>query len=637
MKRVVVGTAGHIDHGKTQLVKALTGIDTDRLREEKERGITIDLGFAHLALAPDLRVSIVDVPGHERFVKNMVAGASGIDLVLMVIAADEGVMPQTREHLAICQFLGVEKGLVALTKADLVEKDWLEMVAHDVREFLRGSFLEGAPMVATSAVTGEGLEELRQELARLCEEVSEKGTGVSFRMPIDRVFTIKGFGTVVTGTVHSGQVKVGDTLEVLPRGLEVRVRGLQVHGRDVEEVGPGDRAAINLAGVGKEELIRGDVLVSPGAFAPSDFVDVSLTLMEGARPLKNWTRLRFHWGTAETMGRVKLLDREVLKPGEETLVRIHLEEPAVTAPGDPFVIRSFSPVVTIGGGRVLDSNPSPRPIKRQQLYGQLAALKGMPDWKRLEFFLMWEADRGLSPQEAFYKTSRAVPVEDVFKEVLLKGKALSLGGRYFHREAVVSLKRRLERAVLTYFDENPLRLYVSREEIQARMGDVDDRVFDALLEEVAGDGKIALSSEGISLKSSGPSLSSQEEQWLKFIESEFDKGGWTPPSEEEVFKRGRIPPEKGKALVKLLLERGDLVRVSREILLERRWAMEMVMKVQKALAEKGEMTVGEFKELLNISRKYAVPYLEFLDSKGVTRRVGNVRKAKGQAKPGGRN
>ena len=630
MKRVVIGTAGHIDHGKTQLVKALTGIDTDRLREEKERGITIDLGFAHLDLSPDLRVSIVDVPGHERFVKNMVAGASGIDLVLMVIAADEGVMPQTREHLAICQFLGVTRGLVALTKVDLVEKDWLEMVTGDVREFLKGSFLEGAPIVATSAVTGQGLEELRRELVSLCREVPERGGGTVFRMPVDRVFTIKGFGNVVTGTVHSGSLRVGDGLEVLPRRLPVRVRGLQVHGQDVEEVGPGDRAAINLAGVGKEELVRGDVLVSTGAFAPSDFVDATFTLLQGIRPLKNWARVRFHWGTAETMGRVKLLDRDVLNPGEETVVRIHLEEPVVTVPGDAFVVRSFSPVVTIGGGRILDGNPSSRPIKRGQLFHRLGALKGMPDWKRLEFFLMWEADRGLSPWEAYLKTTRTVPVEDVFKELVLRGKGLTLGGRYFHREAVVSLKRRLERTVLAYFQENPLRLYVSREEIQARMGEMDPRVFDALLEEVAGDGKITLSSDGISLKASGPTLSSQEEKWLNFILEEFDRGGWTPPSEEEVFKKGGIPPDKGRALVKLLLERGDLVRVSREILLERRWAMEMVMKVQHALAQKGEMTVGEFKDLLGVSRKYAVPYLEFLDSKGVTRRVGNVRKAKGK-------
>ncbi len=630
MKRVVIGTAGHIDHGKTQLVKALTGIDTDRLREEKERGITIDLGFAHLDLSPDLRVSIVDVPGHERFVKNMVAGASGIDLVLMVIAADEGVMPQTREHLAICQFLGVTRGLVALTKVDLVEKDWLEMVTGDVREFLKGSFLEGAPIVATSAVTGQGLEELQRELVGLCQEVPERGGGTVFRMPVDRVFTIKGFGTVVTGTVHSGSLRVGDGLEVLPRRLSVRVRGLQVHGQDVEEVGPGDRAAINLAGVGKEELVRGDVLVSTGAFAPSDFVDTTFSLLKDIRPLKNWARVRFHWGTAETMGRVKLLDRDVLNPGEETVVRIHLEEPVVTVPGDAFVVRSFSPVVTIGGGRILDSNPSSRPIKRGQLFHRLEALKGMPDWKRLEFFLMWEADRGLSPWEAYLKTTRTVPVEDVFKELVLRGKGLTLGGRYFHREAVVSLKRRLERTVLAYFQENPLRLYVSREEIQARMGEMDPRVFDALLEEVAGDGKITLSSDGISLKASGPTLSSQEEKWLNFILEEFDRGGWTPPSEAEVFKKGGIPPDKGKALVKLLLERGDLVRVSREILLERRWAMEMVMKVQHALAQKGEMTVGEFKDLLGVSRKYAVPYLEFLDSKGVTRRVGNVRRAKGK-------
>ncbi len=629
MKRVVVGTAGHIDHGKTQLVKALTGMDTDRLREEKERGITIDLGFAPLDLSPEVRVSIVDVPGHERFVRNMVAGASGIDLVLMVIAADEGVMPQTREHLAVCQFLGVHKGLVALTKVDLVDSDWLEMVRHDVEDFLKGSFLEGAPIVVTSAVTGRGLEELKGKLLELCVEVPERSAGASFRMPVDRVFTIKGFGTVVTGTVHSGRVRVEGVLELLPQGLSLRVRGLQVHGDYVEEVGPGFRAAINLAGVGKEDLERGYVLVSPGAFVPSTFVDGSLSLLPQARPLKNWTRIRFHWGTAETMGRVKLLDREVLNPGEETLVRIHLEKPVITAPGDPFVVRAFSPVVTIGGGRILDSNPSPGSVKRQKLYGQLSALRGMPDWKRLEFFLMWAAEEGLTPREAFLKTTRSVPVEEVFREILLRGRGVSLGGRYFYREAVVSLKRRLERVIVEYFQENPLKLYVSREEVKARLGPMDERVFHALVDEVAGDGKILVSSEGISLRTWGPSFSPEEEKWLEFIRDQYDRGGWTPPSEEEVFKKGGIPSEKGKALVKLLLERGDLVRISREILLERRWAMEMVMKVQRHLAEKGELTVGEFKDLLGVSRKYAVPYLEFLDSKGVTRRVGNVRKTKG--------
>ena len=628
MRHVVVGTAGHIDHGKTLLVKALTGIDTDRLREEKERGITIDLGFAHMELSPQMQIGIVDVPGHERFVRNMVAGASGIDLVMLVIAADEGVMPQTREHLAICQFLGVGRGLVVLTKSDLVDKAWLEVVRHDVEAFLQGTFLEGTPVVATSAVTGEGLEDLKARLLDLCLQVPPREEGISFRMPIDRVFLIKGFGLVVTGTVHSGCARVGDTLRVLPQGMDVRVRGLQIHGQHVEEVGPGCRGAINLAGVGKGDLERGNVLVTPGYFVPTSFLDASLRLLPRTRPLKNWARLRFHWGTGETMARVRLLDRDTLRPGDEAVVRVHLEESVVTSAGDAFVIRSFSPVMTVGGGRILDSNPFAQTIRRRILAERLQDLVGKSDNERVALFLLWSRDRGMNLQEILLKTSHQRETGGILEDLKRKGQVLALEDRYFHREALEGLEERVLGSLKGFFQKKTLRSFVSREELAHMVWNWDERVFAALLEKMAREGKVVLGPEGVSLPQAGPRLSPQEEKWLSFIREVFRKGSYSPPSLKEVFERGKIPPEKGWDLAKILLDKGDLVKVSRDMFLDSFWLRKMVDKLDGFFSSKEELTVGEFKDLLGVSRKYAVPYLEFLDAQGFTRRIGNVRKAK---------
>ena len=359
MKQVVMGTAGHIDHGKTQLIKTLTGIDTDRLKEEKERGITIDLGFAHLTYEDGTEVGVIDVPGHERFVRNMLAGVGGIDLVMLVIAADEGVMPQTREHLAICQLLRVKEGLVALTKADLVDEDWLELVSEDTREFLKGTFLEGKPIVPVSAKTGQGIDELKRVLQALVARVPPKQLEGKFRLPVDRVFTIRGFGTVVTGTLFSGTIRVEDRIEIYPKGIEAKIRGLQVHNASVPEAVAGQRTAINLQGIDKVELERGDVLGHPGEFAPTFMLDAVLQhLSDAPRPLRHRARVRLHVGTSEIMGRVILLDRDELAPGEEAYVQLRLEEPAIVLPRDRFVIRSYSPVQTIGGGMLLDAQPA---------------------------------------------------------------------------------------------------------------------------------------------------------------------------------------------------------------------------------------------------------------------------------------
>ncbi|HEY5864081.1 MAG TPA: selenocysteine-specific translation elongation factor, partial [Candidatus Tectomicrobia bacterium] len=359
MKQIVLGTAGHIDHGKTSLIKALTNIDTDRLKEEKERGITIDLGFAYLQLTKDIQLGIVDVPGHERFVKNMLAGVGGIDLVVLVIAADEGVMPQTREHLAICELLQVREGLVALTKIDMVEPDWLELVQEDTAEFLRGTFLEGKPIVPLSSRTGEGLDTLLETLRSLCAALTPRSTTGPVRLPIDRVFSMRGFGTVVTGTLFSGSLSLEDRVEVLPGHDTARVRGLQVHNQAMPVAVAGQRTAVNLQGLEKSELQRGAVLTTPGRFPVTYMLDVTLRLLaEAPRPLKHRDRVRFHVGTSEIMGRVILLDGDTLQPGQETFAQLHLEEPTVAAAQDRYVLRSYSPVQTVAGGVVLNASPA---------------------------------------------------------------------------------------------------------------------------------------------------------------------------------------------------------------------------------------------------------------------------------------
>ena len=352
MKRVVLGTAGHIDHGKTTLIKALTGVDCDRLKEEKERGITIELGFTSLTLPGGQEISIVDVPGHEKFVRHMVAGATGIDIVALVIAADEGIMPQTREHLDICRLLRIKKGLIALTKIDMVEKEWLDLVKEEIREFTKGTFLEESAILPVSSLTGEGVPDFLTEVERLAAEVEERSPEGFFRLPIDRVFTMKGFGTVVTGTIISGKVSIGDPLEVLPKGLEAKVRGIQAHGKSVGSATAGLRTGVNLQGLEKVVIDRGNVLVQAQTLKPTLLVDIVFQLLPGvAKPLKNRARVRLHVGTIEALGRAILLDREEVKPGEEAYLQVRIEEPIVALPGDRFVIRSYSPILTIGGER----------------------------------------------------------------------------------------------------------------------------------------------------------------------------------------------------------------------------------------------------------------------------------------------
>ena len=631
-RHVVVGTAGHIDHGKTALVKALTGIDTDRLPEEKARGITIDLGFAFLEEPPDLTIEIVDVPGHERFVKNMLAGVGGIDLAMLVIAADEGVMPQTREHLAICSLLHIKSGLVALTKADLVEPDWLELVKDDVATLVRGTFLEGAPIQSVSAKTGEGLPELRQALRRLAEAVPERGVDQLPRLPIDRVFTVKGFGTVVTGTLMAGRLAADDRVQVFPKGVEAKIRGLQTHGHPVPEARAGQRTAVNLQGVERAAIDRGNVLGLAGTLVPSLLVDGTLELLEDApRPVKSRTRVRFHAGTSEIMARVLLLDRPELEPGQTAFARFRLEAPLVVLPGDRFVVRSYSPIVTIGGGTLLDVDPPRFKRKAPALVAHLTLLQtGSPE-AVLEEHVRHVGASGVRLQTL----SGRVPFGPGKLRGLLDG--LVAGGRvlvvdrdwYLHPESFARLRALAVGALEAFHRANPLKPGMSREELRGRAGGAGERVFASLLATLEAEGVVTTERDKVRLTAHEVRLSAEQQRAVDRAEEEFLRAGAAPPSPEEALAHAGIRGDEEHELFQVLVQGGTLVRVKESLFFHARALETIQEKLVALLRERKEIGPGDIKDLLGISRKYAIPLLEFFDARRVTVRVGERRVLRG--------
>ncbi len=633
-KRVILGTAGHIDHGKTTLVKALTGIDTDRLKEEKERGITIELGFAHLTLPSGIRLGIVDVPGHERFVKNMVAGASGVDLVALVVAADEGVMPQTREHLEICELLGVKAGVVVITKKDLVEEDWLELIKEDVAEALKGTFLEKAPMVSVSAITGEGLEDLIKILDELVQKVPDKPSKGPFRLPIDRVFTIKGFGTVVTGTAISGKIKVGEEVLVYPKEIATRVRRVQIHGEDKDFGEAGQRIALNLQGVEKEALERGDVIAHPGALRPSRILDVALRYLSSAsKPLFHNTRVRFHIGTSEVLGRIFLFgNKDRVEPGEEALAQIRLEAPVVCWRGDHFVIRSYSPMVTIGGGQVL--NPLARRRKRSQPR-QIEELKLLRDGSHEEiilYHLRQAEEMGLPFEDLALRVSLfgedlekhldKLKKSKKIKEVRTEGKRLFLA-----QDIYEDLKEEVLTRLEKYHQKFPLKPGISKEDLRQRLpSGLDLRVFELLLEELVQEGKIIQEREIVRLASHRIVLAEEQEALKSKIEEAFLKAGFQPPDKDEILSRFRDQAPLNVEIFNLLLQEGKLLKLRDELIFHKNVLEEARQRVISFLEKNKEMSVGDFRKLIGgASRKYLIPLLEYLDQQKVTIRVGDKR------------
>jgi selenocysteine-specific elongation factor len=631
-RHVVVGTAGHIDHGKTSLVKALTGTDTDRLPEEKARGITIDLGFAFLEEPDGLTIEIVDVPGHERFIKNMLAGVGGIDLAMLVIAADEGVMPQTREHLAICSLLRIKGGLIALTKTDLVEADWLELVREDLAGLTRGTFLEGAPIVPVSARSGQGMDALRATLRDLAVKVPSRASDQLARLPIDRVFTIKGFGTVVTGTLMAGRLRVDDRAEVFPGGLQAKVRGLQTHGHPVTDASAGQRTAVNLQGVDRAAVERGNVLGLAGTLVPSVLMDGTLELLADApRPLKTRDRVRFHAGTSEIMARVLLLETQELAPGRTAFARFRLEAPLVALPGDRFVIRSYSPMVTIGGGTLLDIAPPRFKRKAPALIAHLTLLRDGAPEAVVEEHIRHAGAGGVRVAAL----SGRVPFGPARLRALLE--TLQAAGRvaavdrdwFVHPESVTRLRGLVLAALEQFHRTFPLRPGMSREELRGRAGAADERVFGHLLETLAAEGLVRSERDKVRLVAHEVRLSAEQQKIVDRIEQEFLGAAAAPPSPEEALTRAGLAGDEEHELFQLLVEARKLVRV-KDSLYFHATALESIQdKLVAMLRERKEIGPGDIKDLLGISRKYAIPLLEFFDARRVTARVGERRVLRG--------
>ena len=632
MKHVVVGTAGHIDHGKTSLVKALTGTDTDRLPEEKARGITIDLGFAFLEEPDGLTIEIVDVPGHERFIKNMLAGVGGIDLVMLVIAADEGVMPQTREHFAICSLLHIQSGLVVLTKTDLVEPDWLELVREDVAGLARGTFLAGGPIVAVSAKTGGGIAELRAALRELAAKVPSRGTDQLPRLPIDRVFTIKGFGTVITGTLMAGRLRVDERVEVFPAGVQAKIRGLQTHSRTVTESSAGQRTAVNLQGVERAAVERGNVLGLAGTLVPSVLVDGALELLpEAPRPLKSRDRVRVHTGTSEIMARVLLLDRPELAPGQSAFARFRLEAPLVALPGDRFVMRSYSPMVTIGGGTLLDIAPPRFKLKAPAHLAHVRLLaEGSPD-AIVEEHVRHAGGAGVRVGPL----SGRVPFGPERLRGLLDG--LQTGGRvvaidrdwFVHPESLTRLRGLTIAALEQFHRASPLRPGMSREELRGRAGAADERVFAHLLTTLEAEGVVRADRDKVRLASHEVRLTAEQQKAADRLEQDFLSAAAAPPSPEEALARAGLSGDEEHELFQVLLEARKLVRVKESLYFHAQALDAIQDKLVTMLRERKEIGPGDIKDLLGISRKYAIPLLEFFDSRRVTTRVGERRVLRG--------
>jgi selenocysteine-specific elongation factor len=621
MKHIIVGTAGHIDHGKTALVKALTGIDADRLEEEKRRGITIDLGFAHLQLTSAVRLGFVDVPGHERFVKNMLAGVGGIDVVLFVIAADESVKPQTREHFDICRLLGIPRGIIALTKADLVDADILGLVRLETEELVAGSFLEGAPVVAVSSTTGAGLDELRKELARAAAAVAEKNSRGWFRLPIDRSFSVKGFGTVVTGTLISGAVRKEQEVELYPAGRRLRVRGVEVHGAQPEAAVAGQRTAVNLPDIQAAEIARGDVLSEPGRFQPVRHIDCRLELLASARPLKHRAPVHFHSGTAEIEAEVRLLgvgqeplNRQVLMPGSSAYARLVLREPALLLPGDRFIIRMFSPVVTIGGGVVVDIGD--RRYRRSENAAARLDVLAAPDAAARVALLVRESACGMSVADLVARTG--LQPEEIARAPVRQLAAYSwmVNPAWFQ-----SARERLVRAVRRFHAENPLQPGMARQDLRAReLAGAPPFLLDALLSDAKD-----LVVEGEIVRSRGHQVTfrQDEEQARTAIERAFAEAGLAVPTVAEVLAKSGVEAARARTLLALLLREKRLARINDDLVFHH----SAIESLRGLLAPRKaqRFSVAAFKEWTGVSRKYAIPLLEYLDREHVTRRDGDER------------
>lgn len=635
---IIIGTAGHIDHGKTSLVRSLTGVDADRLPEEKKRGITIDLGFAELRDGEN-SIGFVDVPGHERFVKNMLAGASGIDAVALVIAADEGVMPQTKEHFEICRLLDTKHGVVILTKTDLVEPEFIELVEADVAELVRGSFLEDAPVLPVSTKTGEGIEEAKAELFGLVEVIADRTVEHSTRLPVDRTFSIKGFGAVVTGTLAAGQIRNGSEMELLPDGLKVRVRGVQTHGSDVDSASAGQRTAVNLGGVEHTDIERGMVLAEPNAYRATQIVDAEVELLaDAARPLKSRQRVRVHFGTVEALARIEVLnDDRLIEPGAKDLIQIRFEKPVPGIPGDRFILRQYSPQITVAGGRFLNVHAAKR--RRSDLPNTRKWLSTLadPDLDRAS-----RIGKLLEPFEikgADFDTARAItglkaePLEGNLAEAVRNGVLVRTNGHFVETAAFERLSEALLAAVIDHHEKEPLSRGIARETLREQTAaHAPTSVFRKALEALEKNGMIKATGDVVASSEHSKELSPEEKRVSDSLIKLYEAAGYQVPVLKDALSEAvagtDLKPDHARKVFQLLVNSGELIKVTEEFYFYGAAIKKLIADIREyaeTTAENRLIGVPQFKEVAGVSRKYAIPLLEYFDGEGITRRAGNQR------------
>ncbi len=625
MKNIIIGTAGHVDHGKTALIKALTGIETDRIKEEKKRGITIELGFAYLDLPDGEKAGIIDVPGHEKFVKNMLAGAGGIDLALLVVAADEGFMPQTREHLGILSLLNISEGIIVITKKDMVDDDWLEVVCEDVRSEVKGTFLENAQIIPVSSYTGEGIEQLKTAIFELIDQNTQiKNLDIPFRIPVDRIFSVEGFGTVITGTLIEGRMKIGDPVTIYPSRIESRVRNLQVHSHDVTEAYAGQRVAVNLAGLKKTDLNKGDVVAVPNSMHTTMMIDIKLNILRDCeREILNGTRLHLYHGARDVLCKVILLDRDSISAGESCYAQLRLEEEIAVKTGDRFVLRFYSPLETIGGGVILDSNPFKHKRNDPAVLESLHIKESGSDKEKISAALHDYSSRFETLD--FLQVQTAIPKEQFDQQIqkLLKDKtAFRVSDNIvIHSDYLTHLKDTAVRLLSAYHQENPLRDGMKKDEFRSKFLHFDDiAVIDKITNSLVNrkflkyvNGCVALADFEV-----------QKDDNLEEIEAAFREGGFSPESPDQIATR--FPKVKNyRQVVESLVNTGRLVRVEDKILLHVDYYEKALSMAKEHIAQNGQITLAEMRDLMGASRKFAVAVLEYWDRRNITKKVGDAR------------
>lgn len=625
MKNIIIGTAGHVDHGKTALIKALTGIETDRIKEEKKRGITIELGFAYLDLPDGEKAGIIDVPGHEKFVKNMLAGAGGIDLALLVVAADEGFMPQTREHLGILSLLNISEGIIVITKKDMVDDDWLEIVCEDVRSEVKGTFLENAQIIPVSSYTGEGIEQLKTAIFELIDQNTQiKNLDIPFRIPVDRIFSVEGFGTVITGTLIEGRMKIGDPVTIYPSRIESRVRNLQVHSHDVTEAYAGQRVAVNLAGLKKTDLNKGDVVAVPNSMHTTMMIDIKLNILRDCeREILNGTRLHLYHGARDVLCKVILLDRDSISAGESCYAQLRLEEEIAVKTGDRFVLRFYSPLETIGGGVILDSNPFKHKRNDPAVLESLHIKESGSDKEKISAALHDYSSRFETLD--FLQVQTAIPKEQFDQQIqkLLKDKtAFRVSDSIvIHSDYLTHLKDTAVRLLSAYHQENPLRDGMKKDEFRSKFLHFDDiAVIDKITDSLVNrkflkyvNGCVALADFEV-----------QKDDNLEEIEAAFREGGFSPESPDLIATR--FPKVKNyRQVVESLVNTGRLVRVEDKILLHVDYYEKALSMAKEHIAQNGQITLAEMRDLMGASRKFAVAVLEYWDRRNITKKVGDAR------------